>query len=106
MHLETLQSRTVEINKQNGWYEKEVSFPEMIALIHSEASEALESWRDGEAISWTDDSKPMGVASEFADIVIRVMDYADRLEINLVDEIGRKLDYNSTRGYRHGGKRN
>ena len=35
---------------KSGWGDKEVSFPEMIALLHSELSEALESYRKGEPV--------------------------------------------------------
>ena len=31
----------------HGWWETARSFPEVAALIHSEVSEALEEWRDG-----------------------------------------------------------
>ena len=34
----------------HGWWETERSFPEVAALIHSEVSEALEEYRDGNAI--------------------------------------------------------
>lgn len=30
-----------------GWHEKERELPEIVALCHSELSEALEAWRDG-----------------------------------------------------------
>jgi NTP pyrophosphatase (non-canonical NTP hydrolase) len=88
-----------------GWTEKPVSVVEQIALIHSEASEALESFRNNEPLSWTDDKgKPQGIASEYADIVIRIGHYAKALGIDMEYEITRKLAYNMTRGHRHGGK--
>ena len=31
----------------HGWWDTARSFPEVAALIHSEVSEALEEWRDG-----------------------------------------------------------
>ena len=33
--------------RSKGWYENGRKFPEEIALVHSEASEALEAYRDG-----------------------------------------------------------
>lgn len=89
-----------------GWTVHEVPVVEQVALIHSEASEALESWRENQPISWTDDKgKPQGVASEYADILIRIGHYCRLLGIDLEYEVKRKLAYNATRPYRHGGKR-
>lgn len=104
---------------EKGWYDQPVSFPEAIALLHSEVSEALEAWRN-----WgTEDAtmpaahldgtgnldgppKPEGVGSEFADVLIRLVDYAGRFGVDLDAEYERKMAYNRTRPYRHGGKRN
>lgn len=113
------------INVHNGWFDGERTFGDEIALIHSEASEALEAFRaDGFSdlvrlaegmyppksltVALAADQgrigKPEGVASELADIVIRVLDSAKRHGIDIEDAIVRKLNYNATRGYRHGGK--
>lgn len=91
--------------KASGWCDKPVPIPEQIALIHSEASEALESWRNNEPISDTVLGKPEGLASEYADIIIRIAHYSKLNGIDLEYELRRKLEYNATRAYRHGNKR-
>ena len=48
--------------------------------------------------------KPVGVASELADVIIRVLDIADEFDIPVIEAILEKHDYNLTRPYRHGGK--
>lgn len=82
------------------------SIPEKLCLIHSEVSEALEDYRVGklDTTARESDGKPEGFATELADIVIRVMDLAGALGIDLEAEIKRKMDFNDTRSYRHGGK--
>lgn len=115
-NLNELARQCFELAQEKGWNEKQIPVPEMCALIHSEVSEALESWRNKEEISWTQRKapiagqppqlgKPMGLASEFADVLIRIGHYAVRLGIDLDHEVKRKLEYNKTRPYRHGGKR-
>jgi NTP pyrophosphatase (non-canonical NTP hydrolase) len=82
---------------------------EDIALMHSELSEALEDIRDG---NWTmryvlegaKMHKPVGVPSELADILIRVVGFARKHNIDLADAVVRKMLYNETRPYKHGGK--
>lgn len=105
MTIKELQQRCYDQAKELGWTEKEIPIPEQIALIHSEASEALEAYRNKEPISWLDNNnKPQGIGSEFADIIIRIGHYAELNGIDLDFEINRKLTYNMTKGYRHGGK--
>jgi NTP pyrophosphatase (non-canonical NTP hydrolase) len=105
MTITEFEYRCFQQAKELGWHERPIPISEMIVLIHSEASEALEAYRNHEPISWTDEhGKPQGIGSEFADIMIRVGHYAALLGIDLAAECKRKLDYNMTRGHRHGGK--
>jgi NTP pyrophosphatase (non-canonical NTP hydrolase) len=109
MTLQELQTLCKKQADELSWNEREIPVPEQIALIHSEASEALEAWRNKEPWSWerrdTNGAlKPEGLASEYADILIRVGHYATLLGIDLEYEVERKLKYNMTRGYRHDGK--
>lgn len=96
----------VEAQKR-GWHESdEVDVPKALYLIHSEVSEALESYRDRDMNMWLRDSdgKPEGFPSELADIVIRVFDLAGLMNIDIGNAIVEKMKFNQTRPYRHGGK--
>lgn len=113
--LSNAQRRVTEVNVANGWFDDDRTFGEMIALLHSEVSEALEEYRDhgledatkGEAVQTANGMivpKPIGVGSELADVLVRLLDTCERTGIDLEDEFERKLQYNATRGYKHGGK--
>lgn len=96
-----------DIAKSKGWYESERTFGDIIALIHSEASEALEEYRDGKKFSLLEfdgRGKPVGIAVEFADILIRIFDTCQNLGIPLAEALEAKIEYNRTRPHRHGGK--
>jgi NTP pyrophosphatase (non-canonical NTP hydrolase) len=80
--------------------------PTKLCLIHSEISEAMESHRRGEKMSWTDEEgKPQGMATELADAVIRILDLCAYHGINMEEEMIRKMQYNISRTHKHGGKR-
>lgn len=88
-----------------GWYEKPREDGTVVALIHSELSEALEGLRHGNPLS--DKIGHAGYTQaeeEMADAIIRIMDTAQHKGWNIPGAILSKMEYNNKRTYRHGGK--
>lgn len=100
--LELSQSLCHELALKSGWWHdpetgerKERNDGEMIALMHSELSEALEGLRK----NLVDDHlchRPM-VEVELADAVIRIFDYAGARNLDVAGAIIEKLAYNQQR---------
>jgi hypothetical protein len=127
--IRDLMQRAYETAAQKGWHNRRRSPLEFHALIHSEISEATEAVRDGlppfvqkqvfvapltmaDLVNSTPDTEivstqfvPEGEVVELADAIIRIADYCESLGYDLEGAIEAKLNYNSTRGYRHGNKR-
>lgn len=132
MNLRDWTTTVHEVAKLKGWWQgfsperlKEF-LPEKLCLIHSEVSEALELYREGlveegpmyaanglvSKFQYAEEDtkrekpwKPVGFDSELADIIIRVMDLAGFLGIDLERAVREKNEHNRTRAHRHGGKK-
>jgi NTP pyrophosphatase (non-canonical NTP hydrolase) len=116
--LNGLRDLCFRIAVSKGWHDKHdkhdpQTFPTLLCLVHSEVSEALEAYRLGERPSTVPLAPqpagpflvmPSGIPSELADILIRVMDICGLYGIDIDRAVKDKLQYNESRGYRHGGK--
>ena len=92
-----------KIAADKGWWSWDRNDGELIALMHSELSEALEALRHpGRPDSHVPGMNPVGL--ELADVLIRVGDYCQQRGIDLEACVKAKMYYNATRSYKHGGK--
>lgn len=89
--------------EDKGFHESKRSFAEEIALMHSELSEALESNRHGSPPS---DHIPefSGEEEELCDVIVRIMDCCISRGYRIPQALVAKMQYNSTRPYKHGKK--
>jgi NTP pyrophosphatase (non-canonical NTP hydrolase) len=99
VNIEFLQKTAYDINKKNGWYEKEAKPLEVHALIISEISEATEFVRNEKNYL-----NKRAYWEELGDAVIRIFSYAQSKEVDMEDIITSKLVKNLNRGYKHGDK--
>lgn len=117
--------------KNKGFFDTEKNIGEMLCLIHSEVSEALEADRKNHYTNLKEDWYIKGLANpnygasfnsnesfknefkksvkntfedELADVMIRVMDLAAFKGIDLESHIKAKMRYNAMRKHKHGKK--
>lgn len=111
--MKSLNKLCKELHKaadDKGWYPEEGrNIGELISLIHSELSEALEEARNNKYKTYyikdsKGNKKPEGFAIEIADALIRIFDMCGYLNIDIEKALEEKIAYNTTREHRHGGK--
>ena len=124
-HLDKLAEDIFEANKAKGFWDEAIvenvpfevaggtiyaddflperrNTGELIALMHSELSEALEAHRKDKQ----DDHLPQykGLHVELADALIRILDFAGAHDIRIGEIVKAKLAYNANRPHKHGKK--
>ena len=93
---------------ESGESTEKPNIPERLCLMHSEISEALEEYRIGDdmkTVRYDVNGKPEGFVVELADVLIRVLDLAGHLGMDVDKVMMEKHMYNKNRPYRHGNKR-
>lgn len=106
LDLRHVQERAFSMSSAKGFWGDNPDIPGKLMLICCEVAEAMEEYRKpGVSLSETyygENGKPEGFGVELADVVIRVADLAEKLNIDLSALVQEKMDFNATRPFKHG----
>ena len=119
MSLNILAERIHKGNKNRGFWDEKRNVGEMLMLVVTELSEALEAHRSGKMFNKANkinyevaedlvqafkDNVKDTFEDEIADAMIRLLDMCGGLGIDIEFHVLSKVLYNSTRPYKHGKK--
>ena len=104
------------VNVANGWWgdrndiatqsreAEAIVILSALGLVTSEVAEAMEAVRKHDPSMWSDTKTKDTLARELGGAVVRIMDLAAWLGIDLGAAVVEEIEANATRGYKHGGK--
>lgn len=108
--LEKLGEECYRRSRANGFWESyDVDSPQAtmevavkIGLVIGECSELMEAWREGNPWAPCNKTPTLTITNEeIADVIIRMLDLASFLRVNVGDAVRAKLEFNATRPYKH-----
>ena len=112
MTISGLMKESHNTSVSKGWWDdSNRNIGELLALVHSEVSEALEAYRitgeSGLNDIWNreSDGKPEGFTVELADTLIRIFDMCAAYKLDIENALEIKMEFNKSRPYRHGNKK-
>lgn len=118
MNIRDMAEAVHTLAKSKGWHDDDETQDHFVERtcnnLHDEISELHEAWRNGNLNDPCDKAAKMvehGIPAltclqeELADIVIRAMDSAEKLGVDIEAVILAKHAFNKTRSHRHGGKK-
>lgn len=98
MSINSLARDVYQTALNNGWYESEPSFSDIVVMCHAELSEAMQAYR-----CHGDPTSP-DVHAEMVDALMRIISHLARHGVDIEQSVINKNQQNKGRGYRHGGK--
>ncbi len=123
MGLTELAKQIHKNNKEKGFHKRHIEVGTLIALMHSELSEALEAHRKNRSADLTqfdferqgtpfheksitamafEDNIKDTIEDEMADTIIRILDFCGLHDIDIQRHLTLKLAYNESRAEKHG----
>jgi NTP pyrophosphatase (non-canonical NTP hydrolase) len=101
--IKEMQTAAHGVAHEKGWWDAPHKTPgECLLLIHAEVSEAAETLRvPGTPLLYCENGKPEGISAELADVILRVLDFAEFHGLDLSEALRQKHAYNKTRAYKH-----
>lgn len=106
-NLNRFQLHVHENASAKGWHDTPTDLRACVAMVVSELGEAIE-WERESAVEEPLNSTHIpftGVEEEMADVMIRILDFAQETGLDVVGAMLAKHEYNLTRPHMHGGKR-
>jgi hypothetical protein len=105
MSLKLIQKDLYKTAQAKGWYDKEVTFPDIVMRSILELAEAIEAYNIGKDFYYEENGKPEGIAVEIVDTIIPLLHFLEHHGIDADYVISRKNEYNKGRAHRHGNKK-